>query len=124
MGIYFVSVTYWKYPSGKSDYRVSASVYRDSTTVLYLYDDWNHYNYVTNNALVRCDTGQYIESVSCVPDCYSSYLYGSGSYPESIFTVMSVHQEGNYTHKLHNKLLIYFCSVPCLVHTKLHKIIW
>ena len=96
-GIYFVSVTYWKYPSTSISKSVDAHLSRGDSELLASFHENNPYTYVTNNALVRCNTGEYIENRAGG----KSYVYGSGSYPESIFTVMSVHQEGNYTHITH-----------------------
>ena len=91
-GIYFVSVTYCRHPSTSSSYSVDAHLYRGDTHIFSSHDRYHPYHYVTNNALVRCNRGNYIGTKAGGP----SYLYGSGSYPESIFTVMSLHQEGNY----------------------------
>ena len=104
-GIYFVSVTYWKHPEILESYRVNAILYRgDRQVINFSHDLYNLFNYVTNNALIRCNAGEYIESRAHV----TSYIYGSGSYPESIITVMSLHKKGNYT----MQLLYLYISLP------------
>ena len=98
-GIYFVSVTCRKSPS----YRVDAIVKRGNTYVLRSSDNYNSYTYVTNNVLVSCNKGEYIKTRAGS----KSYVYASGSYPENIFTVMSVHREGNFTHIYCFSALVY-----------------
>ena len=72
---------------------LDAHVYRGDNKVFQLFNYNHRSNYVTNNALVRCNRGEYIETKANI----TIFLDGSASSPQSLFTVMSVHQEGNYT---------------------------
>ena len=91
---------------------VDVHVYRGDTKVLDLYDYHHHFNYVTNNALVRCKRGEYIETKANLTSSSAGYLRA----PQSIFTVMSVHQEGNYKEYMITIVQLYTYNCAFIYH--------